>query len=426
MKSPSPSPETSLFITRRGLWVISVAAIVFLTLLVMPSPDSLLYMVAILSSTFIMGIIYISRRRTSYLPSFRLSLKGFEGQDFLLTGSVSSNASLPIFFLHTTLDAEFLERSVQIRIPVLRPHQTIPVQCRATLGSRGVYRTCTLQWTFTDPFGILRRDCRASIPCTVVVTPRYVALPGLPWEATGSLLHSLQPSLLFESGGSEFLGLRPLLSGESYRRVHWLTTARKHQPFIKQFAAEGESVYLIAIDLHRDTVFGSKPRSSHETALRVSASIARYLLFQRNHLVGFLANSEPPAFVTPGSGDAHFDTLLSFFAALEPQSGPRMSEILPSCLHFVSSRGVQVILITTTISDALTRVLLRFPSFLPPPVLIQILADHFALPSERNRILPATVQRSNTDLLLSRGVMSCKITTEEDLQKWVSVARAIN
>lgn len=422
MKSRSPSPECALFITSRGLWVFSVCLVVFLTLLVVPSPDSLLYFVAILISIFVVGLVYISRRKTSYQPAFHLSIRGSEGQDISLTGTLNSSASLPIFYLSTTMESEFLASPVEVRIPVLRPGQKAPVHYRATLGARGVYRNCRLKWSFMDPIGILRRSCSAVVPCAVVVTPRYVPLPGLPWESSGSLFQSIRPSLLYESGGSEFLGLRPLLPGESLRRVHWLTTARKQQHFLKQFAAEGESTYLLALDLHKDSVFGSKPDSSLDTALRVLASIARYLIMRQNHLVGFLANSVPPTFLSLGSGEAHFDTLLSVFASLEPHAGPRISETLASFLPFTLPKSAALIIVTTSVSDSLTRFLLRLPSALPPPILLYLDARRFALPSESPRILPFSVQQANLALLLSRGIFSWKITSEADLLKWSPLA----
>jgi uncharacterized protein (DUF58 family) len=419
MKSPSPSPEWSLFITLRGLWILAVAIVVFLALLVVPSPDSLLYLVAILVSSLLVGLVYITRRRTSYRPTFRLSFKGSEGQELPFSAALQSTASLPIFYLTTTLEGDFLAAPVQVRTPVLRSRQTATLHYRVVLGARGVYRRCTLTWSFMDPIGVLRRFCKTTAPCTIVVTPRYVPISELPWEASGSLFQSIRPSLAHESGGSEFLGLRPLLSGESLRRVHWLTTARKQVPFVKQFAAEGESAYLIIVDLHKDSVFGYKPDSSHDTALRVAASIARFVLFHRNHLVGFLANSDPPAFLIPGSGETHFDSLLSLLAGMEPQSGPSISDALSSSLPFVSPQNIQLLIITTTVSDALTRVLLRLPPSLPPPVLIRIRPEPFARPADRNRILPSPLQVANLNMLLSRGILSCTITTEKDLQKWV-------
>jgi uncharacterized protein (DUF58 family) len=423
MKSPFPSLESALFITRRGLWILSVTVIVFLALLFVPSPDSLLYLIAILASLLLIGVIYISRRQASFQPDFRLSLKGSEDQEFTLSGILHSSASLPIFYLTAAIDGQFLSAPVLVRIPVLKPGQSVPVHQRAIFGARGVYRQCTLRWSYMDPIGIFRREFKATVPTTIVVTPRYLPIAGLPWEASGAFFQSLRPSLAHESGGSEFLGLRPLLSGESLRRVHWLTTARKQSPFVKQFAAEGESAYLITVDIHRDSVFGIKPASSHETALRTAASIARFILFHRNHLVGFLANSDPPSFLMPGSGETHFDNLLSLLAGLEPQTGSHIAEALASALPSVSPQNIHLLLITTTLSDALTRILLRLPPSLPPPVLVCIRPEPFALPSERSRILPSLLQLSNLHSLLSRGILSCTITTEKDLQQWISPAQ---
>jgi uncharacterized protein (DUF58 family) len=107
---------------------------------------------------------------------------------------------------------------------------------------------------------------------TVVVRPRLVALDGLFCDAgrTGADGRRL---LLRRAAGFDFHSVREYEQGESLRRVHWPTSARRGQLMVKELEDTAHDGVVVLLDCDPAGAVGRPPDSSFDAAVRAAGSI---------------------------------------------------------------------------------------------------------------------------------------------------------
>src|SRR3954466_4274027 len=89
----------------------------------------------------------------------------------------------------------------------------------------------------------------------------------------------------FKGRGVEFVDVREYVPGDDIRAIHWSVTARLNQPYIKRFREERELTILIAVDLSRSHLFGSRNRLKSELAAELVALLS-FAALKNNDKVG--------------------------------------------------------------------------------------------------------------------------------------------
>jgi uncharacterized protein (DUF58 family) len=86
--------------------------------------------------------------------------------------------------------------------------------------------------------------------------------------------------------GVEFAGIRPLVPGDSLRRMNWRATARHRRPYITQFNAERAAEVVVVVDGFSDV--GPPGLGSVDISLRGAATLAQSYLASHDR-VGAMA-----------------------------------------------------------------------------------------------------------------------------------------
>jgi uncharacterized protein (DUF58 family) len=86
--------------------------------------------------------------------------------------------------------------------------------------------------------------------------------------------------------GVEFAGARPMVAGDSARRINWRATARYGRPFVTQFYAERSSDVVLLVD--GLTEVGVPGRTTIDVSVRGAAALARSYLATHDR-VGVIA-----------------------------------------------------------------------------------------------------------------------------------------
>jgi uncharacterized protein (DUF58 family) len=132
---------------------------------------------------------------------------------------------------------------------------------------RGRYRIDEAVVVVEDPFGLERREPRLSDPASLVVYPRLVELDRLFSEA-GSHAREGRRVLLQRPTGFDLHSVRDYVEGDSLRKVHWRSTARRGHLMVKELEDSPRDDVAVVLDAWRGC-----PRPVFDVAVRAAGSI---------------------------------------------------------------------------------------------------------------------------------------------------------
>ncbi len=138
---------------------------------------------------------------------------------------------------------------------------------------RGVFAIADPEVVVGDLLGLV--SVKPPLTCerlTVVVRPRLVALDGLFSEA-GNIGGDGRRLLLRRAAGFDFHSVREYEQGESLRRVHWPTSARRGQLMVKELEDTAHDGVVVLLDCDPAGSVGASPDSSFDAAVRAAGSI---------------------------------------------------------------------------------------------------------------------------------------------------------
>ena len=183
---------------------------------------------------------------------------------------------------------------VPVRVEVelesgVAPAEITLVECYATLGERrtqlrrdgrhlwaryvleavprGRYRVDGAELHVEDPFGLERRRPRLSDAATLVVYPKLVELDRLFSEA-GANARDGRRLLLRRPSGYDLHSVRDYVEGDSLRKVHWRSTARRGQLMVKELEDAPRDDVAVVLDCWQGS-----PRGVFDVAVRAAGSI---------------------------------------------------------------------------------------------------------------------------------------------------------
>jgi uncharacterized protein (DUF58 family) len=120
----------------------------------------------------------------------------------------------------------------------------------------------------TDPLGLLRRDAVEQVAVELFVHPKIISLdslsPGLQRDLEGQATRDLSNSDL------AFHTLRDYASGDSWRHVHWRSTAKAGKVLVRQFQDTRRSQLTVVVD---GATASYRTGEEFELAMSVAGSI---------------------------------------------------------------------------------------------------------------------------------------------------------
>jgi uncharacterized protein (DUF58 family) len=133
---------------------------------------------------------------------------------------------------------------------------------------RGRYAYRTVRLTIEDPFALARSELEQGEPQALVVYPRLVALDRL-FSEGGAHAQDGRRLLLRRPTGYELHSVRDYAEGESLRKVHWPSTAKRGALMVKELedAPRDEVAVLLDADARAGTP------ETFDVAVRAAGSI---------------------------------------------------------------------------------------------------------------------------------------------------------
>lgn len=159
-------------------------------------------------------------------------------------------------------------------LPPVRRAPAAPLLLRRRLPARrGRHRLGPLEICTYGPFGLAEAWRSLSCDREVLVLPRLQPLP--PWPPRGTGNRGGQgPSSARQPDPAWVSGVRPLLPGDSLRRVHWRRSARTGAWVVKEFEAVARAGSLVLLDLSRASYARAGGDDLCDAAVEVAAALA--------------------------------------------------------------------------------------------------------------------------------------------------------
>lgn len=208
---------------------------------------------------------------------------------------------------------------------------------------RGVFTLGPWRVQMGDPLGLFRATLDYAQVASFVVYPRVAHLPGIELprgEAAGTARHHERTLADTTDAG----GVRPFMSGDTLRHVHWPTTARRQDLFVKEFDLEPSGDLWIILDLDGTVQAGQGADSTEETGVTIAASLTHAALAE-NRAVGLAISGERPALLNPGKGRDQLWWVLRALAQGQAGTGPSLAELLRR-VRVSIARGLTVAIVT--------------------------------------------------------------------------------
>ena len=123
----------------------------------------------------------------------------------------------------------------------------------------------------------------------------------------------------FKGRGMEFNAVREYAPGDDVRLIEWNVTARRDQPFIKEYIEERELNVMLMVDVSSSGEFGSTGKFKNEISAEV-ASILAFAAIRNNDKIGLIVFSNKiEHYIPPQKGKAHVWNIIRTILNYQPE-----------------------------------------------------------------------------------------------------------
>ncbi|HEX4930182.1 MAG TPA: DUF58 domain-containing protein [Gaiellaceae bacterium] len=236
---------------------------------------------------------------------------------------------------------------------------------------RGRYVVEQARATIDDPFGLARAEVDLAAGGALLVYPRLVALDRL-FSESGAHAQDGRRMLLRRPSGYDLHSVREYEQGESLRKVHWRTTAKRGQLMVRELEDAPRDEIAVLLDADAQAVSGE----SFDVQVRAAGSILRaHAAHGRRAVLAINSASRPSARVSSLDGgwlvalgllaDAQPDGIRPVVELLARESGP-------------ASRALETVVVTARLSGTLATKLVQRSLAAPGVSVVWIDAPSFA------------------------------------------------
>jgi uncharacterized protein (DUF58 family) len=217
---------------------------------------------------------------------------------------------------------------------------------------RGRYQFEAVRAVFEDPFSLAKAELHLGTESALLVYPRLVELERL-FTQSGGAMQTGGRVLLRRTAGYDLHSVREYEQGESLRKVHWRTTARRGTLMVKELEDMPHDEVAVLLDAQAQVVVGE----SFDVQVRAAGSILRaHALRGRRSLLTI--SSSPPSSSHVASFDGEWRVALELLATAEPNGTEPVARFLDRDASAASQAG-ELVVVTGALDARLADALLE-------------------------------------------------------------------
>ncbi len=272
-----------------------------------------------------------------------------EGEDVWVTLEARPEARVPLPSVSVT---EQIARIGQRVTPLDRAGASYRGTYVLERVPRGRYAFEEARATIEDPFGLASAEVDLGAGGSLLVYPRLVTLDRL-FSESGAHAQDGRRLLLRRPSGFDLHSVREYEQGESLRKVHWRTTARRGQLMVKELEDAPRDEIAVLLDADASAVAGE----SFDVQVRAAGSILRtHAAHGRRAVLAVNSARQPRVHVS--SLDGEWLAALAVLAEAEADGARPVVELLTR-ESGPASRAVETVVVTARMSGALATKLIQ-------------------------------------------------------------------
>ena len=206
---------------------------------------------------------------------------------------------------------------------------------------RGLYTLGPTEIRVADPFGVFEVTFQHSHTREILITPPIITLQQIDiasgdWHGdSGARSRSFERTVTAAS-------VRQYTTGDSLFSIHWLTSARLDDYFVRKFDRQPSSDWWILLDMDRFVQLGEGLEATEEYAALLAASIADRGL-KENRAVGIIAEGRKKLWLPPKTGSGQTAEILHSLALLEQGTTP-LKDLLSQTQRYLGRKSSAIII----------------------------------------------------------------------------------
>ena len=272
---------------------------------------------------------------------------------------------------HSDLPGHYASRVVSTLGAFRQRGWTVKTVCRR----RGRFTLGPITLTSGDPFGLFKMRRHLSTTSTMIVYPATVELPAFA-PPLGQLPGGEAMRRRTHYVTTNVAGVREYAPGDSFNRIHWLSTARTGRLIVKEFELDPTADVWLFLDMQREVQTGSawetvptregpallwkeRPRleldpTTEEYGVTIAASLARHFI-RLNRAVGLVAYGQHREVAPADRGDRQLTKLLETLAVIQARGRIPIGDVVAvETSHF--SRDTTAVVVTPSTDEGLADV----------------------------------------------------------------------
>jgi uncharacterized protein (DUF58 family) len=246
---------------------------------------------------------------------------------------------------------------------------------RTACTQRGEFQLGPTSLISGDPFGIYKVRIDTQEKYDFLVSPPVIPLPQQIEISTGFLMDDRRSTHRKAESSNVSVSTRLFAPGDSLMRIHWLTTAREDQPYVRQFEnihASNHCWIVLDLDWAVHDLVGEQ--NSLEQGIILGVSLANRFLMS-GVAVGLLAQGDHFLMLPPGKGFDQFRRIQKLMATVQNGDQPLKQFLMHTWTRL--NDAANVVFVTPS----------KDPGWLDSLILLrnaQISASVFVLPTEQD------------------------------------------
>jgi uncharacterized protein (DUF58 family) len=215
---------------------------------------------------------------------------------------------------------------------------------------RGRYPIESATALLEDPFGLERVEIPLPAGDSILVYPRLVDLDAL-FSDSGARALEGRRLLLRRPTGFDLHSVRDYEQGESLRRVHWPSTAKRGQLMVKELEDAPRDETAVLLDGDAAAVVGRVPDNTFELQVRAAGSILKAYA-ARGRRAALIVNCAARSYQRVHSFDGDWMRALEILAAVEPD-GPTQLAAMLADESGPAARALELTVVTANLTPRL-------------------------------------------------------------------------
>jgi uncharacterized protein (DUF58 family) len=338
-----------------------------------------------------LGWLFLTYLTTQLQLSRKMISRTTEGDTLEVIAQINNVSFLPIF--NFVLEDNFSGTQTKqdkknFFISYLGLKSSCEIKYDYLCFKRGEYKMGPFVVYFFDPLNLFFFKRSFHIYSSVVVYPLIFKIEKFP-PLTKSVLPWFGIETARSSGDDdEFYGVREYKEGESVKKIHWISSARKNKLIVKQFQLQSYFGTTIIFNLEKAKNLGEGKESVAEYIIKIAASVAHYLT-ERGVSIELLAHIGEIVHLPFNKGQDHLESILRILAVAQAESRISFREAFEEFARYIPNDSSLVAVISDQDYTDLPRMISlygRGVSLIP----LIVVSDTFLPDSDKKKITRQT------------------------------------